>query len=124
MSTILLIEDDVAQLLYIKTLLQHDGHTVIEATEGEEAIRLFKKNSVDVVLTDIFMPGKEGLATIMELRELAPATRIIAMTAGSRALPDALDIAVELGADFTLKKPLDKAQLNQAIGAALATVLG
>jgi CheY-like chemotaxis protein len=123
MSIVLVIEDDVDQRRYIAAMLTNSGHDVIEAGDGEEGIQLFKSNPIDLVLTDIFMPRKEGLSTIMELKELSPETKIIAMTAGSRSLADALDIAMELGADIVLKKPLEIESLNDALKEATSKVL-
>ena len=106
MSSILLIEDSKFQLLYIKDMLNKLGHRVIEACDGEQGIKLFTENTIDLVMTDIFMPRKEGLSTIIELKEMSPRLKIIAFSAGSNAMRNALEIAAEFGADAVMKKPL------------------
>ena len=107
MSTILLIEDSEFQRLYIKDMLNKLGHRVIEACDGEQGIKLFTEDTIDLVMTDIFMPRKEGLSTIIELKEMSPRLKIIAMSAGSKAMHNALEIAAEFGADTVMKKPLE-----------------
>lgn len=123
MSTILLIEDDKDQLLYIAAKLESIGHEVVKAVDGDQGLRLFAQKTIDLVITDIFMPEKEGLSTIMELKELSPDTKVIAMTAGRPSFGDVLDIASELGADFVLKKPIDMDELNKALRNALSEIL-
>ena len=107
MTTILLIEDSEYQRLYIKAMLNSMGFHVIEACDGEQAIKLFDKTTIDLVMTDIFMPEKEGLSTIMELKELSSNLKIIAMSSGNKALPNALDLATEFGADVCIRKPFE-----------------
>lgn len=123
MSTILLIEDDEDQRLYIAAMLKSLGHQVVEAVDGDHGLQLFGQHRVDLVITDIFMPEKEGLSTIIELKELSPETKIIAMTAGRRSFDNVLDIACEFGADLVLKKPIDMDALNKALHKALTEIL-
>ena len=121
MATILLIEDSESQRLYIKAMLNSLGFSVVEAGDGEQAIKLFRKNPTDLVLTDIFMPQKEGLSTIMELKEISPGLKIIAMSSGSRALPDALEMAADFGADVCIEKPLEVSVLSDNLTRLLHT---
>lgn len=87
------------------------------ATNGREALARLNQEPCDVVVTDIFMPEKEGLETIMELRRDYPATKIIAMSGGGQKgrLLRALDIATKLGAHCTLQKPFDSEQMITAL---------
>lgn len=88
-------------------MLNRLDHRVIEACDGEQGIKLFIENTIDLVMTDIFMPKKEGLSTIIELKEMSPRLKIIAFSAGSKAMHNALEIATEFGADAVMKKPLE-----------------
>ena len=115
MSNILVIEDSDAQRLYLKAMLNRLGHHVIEACDGEQGIKLFNKSTVDLVITDIFMPEKEGLSTIMDLKEISPRLKIIAMSAGSNVMHNALDIAEEFGADASIKKPFGIYELKDIL---------
>lgn len=114
-STILVIEDSETQRLYLKAMLNRLGHQVIEACNGKQGIKLFDKDTIDLVMTDIFMPEKEGLSTIMELKEMSPRLKIIAMSAGSRAMHNAFEIAVEFGADACYEKPFEMGLLKDML---------
>ena len=87
------------------------------AANGNEALQSLSKTPCDVVVTDIFMPEKEGLETIMEMHRNFPATKIIAMSGGGRKgkLMQALDIAEKLGAHRILQKPFSTQQLIAAV---------
>jgi CheY-like chemotaxis protein len=115
-----LVVDDVELLRRsIEVVLKRAGCEVLQAADGQAAVALLRTTAVDAVLTDIIMPGKEGIETIMELREAFPALRIVAMSGGGlgRAC-DVLEVAKTLGADRILRKPFTPAQLLDAIGVA------
>lgn len=97
------------------------GHTVAPARDGSEALRLFRvMPSVELVLTDLVMPEKEGIETIRELRALKPDVKILAMTGGNPSdAKDYLKMARLMGAAQTLKKPFSQEELVAAIAAAL-----
>jgi DNA-binding response OmpR family regulator len=89
---------------------------VTEAPDGEEGVRAAHERAADLVVTDIIMPDKEGLATIMELRREFPDTKIIAMSAGgARFTIDFLPMAKALGAHETLTKPFMPQDLLAAV---------
>ena len=87
------------------------------ATNGREALQSLTTEPCDVVVTDIFMPEKEGLETIMEVRRDFPTTKIIAISGGGQKgrLVRALDIAEKLGAHDTLQKPFSSQQMITAV---------
>jgi CheY-like chemotaxis protein len=93
------------------------------ATNGREALQILNQEHCDVVVTDIFMPEKEGLETIMELRRDHPTTKIIAISGGGQKgrLLRALDIATKLGAHCTLQKPFDSEQMITALRGVMQT---
>ena len=113
MQGILIVEDDAELRDIIKTALVRHKFTVIEATNGKEAIAYFKPLVTDIVITNIIMPEEDGLAVIRKLKELKPELKMIAMSGGGKASPrNYLDIAKMFGADATLAKPF---QINDLI---------
>jgi CheY-like chemotaxis protein len=114
MARILIIDDDDTVRLSLKMLLEDAEYEVVEADDGEAGLECMRENPADLVISDIFMPKKEGIETIDELRREFPHVRIIAISGGGRMDPDAyLDIARRVGADASLFKPFDmKVLLN------------
>ena len=103
---ILLIEDDARLRTTLAELLRHAGFEVIEAEEGGQGIALFAEKAADLVITDLIMPGKEGMETILELRQAHPQIKILAMSGGGRLrAAEYLPIAAAAGADQTIEKP-------------------
>lgn len=84
MASVVAVDDDTSALLTIEAILQQAGHQVAFATDGRLGIRTFKEVNPALAIIDILMPNQEGLQTIIELRALAPALPIIAMSVGSR----------------------------------------
>ena len=108
MARILVIDDDDAIRFSLKLALEDADHQVEDAANGVEGMTRFRTNPADLVITDIFMPEKEGLETIDEIKRSYPQTKIIAMSGGGRMNPeDYLEIAKRVGADRSLFKPFD-----------------
>lgn len=122
MANILLIEDDDDLRLTISRLFRLHGHTVFDASDGEKGSLLYKNTFIDLVITDIFMPEKEGLATILELKQRDPDVKVIAISGGGRdGNIQYLEIAKVFGADRTFEKPVDSHVLLEAISQLLET---
>lgn len=116
MIKILVIEDDNAFRQVLVTMLARAGYEVIQAENGNEALRQCQNVQPDLVLTDIIMPDKEGLETIQELLGLAPNMKIIAMSGGGKFGPNNyLPLAEKLGAKRTLQKPFMRDELLSTI---------
>lgn len=115
--TRILIADDNAQLrAALRTVLEEEGFEVVEAKDGDEALRLFREKPAEVVLCDVFMPGKDGLEAIQEFRRGWPDLKIIAVSGGAFAGEvDLLTVAKHLGAAEILYKPFKAADLLAAI---------
>lgn len=120
MARILLIDDDDALRGVIAQSLEHAGHTVVQAADGRQGVDLFHATSIDLVLTDLVMPGKEGVETIIELHQKKPSLPIIAMSGGMPRSNMYLEIAAKLGARRTLAKPFMPQELLAAINDTLA----
>jgi DNA-binding response OmpR family regulator len=114
MAGILIVEDTAAVRGLFRTILEQAGHTVREASTGSEGIKLFRETSVDLVITDIYMPDGDGLEVITKLRQEPRASKIIA-TSGRLGRDEMLSAAQVLGADMTLPKPVTMAELLTAV---------
>lgn len=116
MYRILLIDDDNDVRTMLRQMLTHFGHTVIEARNGREGLELFPHANVDLVITDIVMPEKEGLEVLMDLRLRKPPVKIIAISGGGRqSSRDYLHAAKLMGAGRVLAKPFSSEALITAI---------
>jgi len=117
MARILLIDDDKAVRTMLRLTLAHFGHTVFEARNGKEGLELFKPANVDLVITDIVMPEKEGLEVLMDLRDKqVPPVKVIAISGGGRlSAADNLHLARLLGAAKVLAKPFSNEVLIAAV---------
>ena len=116
MASILVIEDDEMVRELLQEILTRAGYDVTEASDGEVGIRLYRKKQPDVVITDLIMPNKEGIETIMELRRDFPDVKIIAIAGGGHASPTRyLKMAEQLGAQRTLAKPFLPKQILDAV---------
>jgi CheY-like chemotaxis protein len=116
MSRIVVVDDDLKVLRAVAAYLRGLGHDVRTAANGLEATAALSETPADLVVTDINMPGMDGIEIITSLRDAASATPIIAMSGGG--LFDGamlLDSAEALGADRTLEKPFDLEDLRRAV---------
>ncbi|HEX3730882.1 MAG TPA: response regulator [Opitutaceae bacterium] len=120
MARILVIEDDEKMREALVQTLLKLGHEVAQEPNGRAGLARAAHWLPELVITDLIMPEKEGLETIVELRSGNPEIRIIAMSGGGRlSNSDFLNIALKLGAQGTLAKPFTREELREAIGAAL-----
>jgi CheY-like chemotaxis protein len=116
MPLILVIDDDDQVRGLLKDMLERAGYEVLEAQDGNIGLQLFRAHSVDITITDILMPEKEGLETIMDIRKESPHAKIIAISGGAKVGPFAyLKLAERFGAQRVFSKPLKMATLLQAV---------
>jgi CheY-like chemotaxis protein len=118
---ILLIDDDDAFRSMLKDMLERAGYAVISAANGKEGIDRYRESPTDLVITDIIMPEKEGIETIIDLQKDFPDVRIIAISGGGRMKSDALlQIAACLSnVKDSLNKPFSKEEILRSIEDAL-----
>lgn len=121
MARILVVDDEEVVRSLLKTILKHDGHEVVEAGDGTEAVEIHKNEPADLVMVDLVMPRKHGLDTILEMREHHPETRFIVMTGALPSLLDSENMATMLGDALTLAKPMTPPDLLRAVHKALAS---
>jgi CheY-like chemotaxis protein len=113
--TILVIDDDDTLRSFLRAVLEGAGYAVSEASDGAAGLALFQAARPDLVLCDVYMPGRDGLATVPELKKLGPDVPVIVMSGGSLTFGDYLKVARQLGASDALDKPFRQDQLLQAI---------
>jgi len=125
MAVILVIDDAATVRQLMRRVLAEAEHTVIEAPDGEVGLSLFAAQRPALVITDLFMPNREGIETIQEMRRLSPDAKIIAMSAsGSASGKLYLGAAKKLGADAVLPKPFKPADLLDAVDRVLSGAAG
>jgi CheY-like chemotaxis protein len=117
---ILVIEDDSQFRSMLCQMLSKAGYKAIDASNGKEGLELFRRKAPDLVITDLIMPEKEGLETIIELRRDAPHVKIIAISGGGMASPeDYLVLARKLGVQSVMAKPFSREEILEEIQRAL-----
>lgn len=122
MAEIVIADADKTARAHLRQILEAEGHNVREAGNGHDAEQLDASSPVDILIVDIVMPKQDGFETIRGFRERNRQARIIATFAGCRMCGiDFLPMALKLGADTTLLKPVDPEKLLTALGAAPAS---
>ena len=116
MANILIAEDNRTDRLLLSTILKEAGHELFFASSGEQAMKVYLRNQIDVVVTDIQMPHGDGLELITALKGLDREASIIAV---SGLGPGKLQSAQEEGARSILAKPIDRDTLLEALDEAL-----
>ena len=119
MPRILVIDDDEHLLSTIGHALTTSGHTVVTANNGVRGEMLFRATPFDLIITDLVMPEREGLETIIVLRREFPHIPVIAITGLAKNSALYLGIARRLGARHVLEKPFS----HQALLDAVASVI-
>jgi CheY-like chemotaxis protein len=82
LTTVLVIDDNEDIRALLRRVLEREGYSVSEASDGMAGTRLYRSQPADVIITDIVMPDQEGIQTIMELLRDFPAAKIIAISGG------------------------------------------
>jgi len=111
---VLVIDDDAELRSTLGETLTAAGYTVLLAADGDEAAPYFENIPPDVVVTDIFMPNKDGLDVIVDLRKAFPWVRVIAMS-GNPSKENLLHTASLIGAVETIAKPFLPNRLLTAV---------
>jgi DNA-binding NtrC family response regulator len=117
--TVLVVDDESAMREYVRFFLEKKGLLVFEANDGNDAIALAMAHPPDLIITDLVMPGKEGIETIRDIKSRFPLCGIIAMSGAINA-ETYLSMAQCLGAHTVLQKPFEREALETAVEEALA----
>ncbi len=117
---ILLVDDEEPFRTVIRRVLVNAGYEVVEAADGLEGIQRFYEKPADLIITDIIMPEKEGIETILELKSTHPELKLIAMSGGGWYGTDIdFNMARKLGAR-TLDKPFALKELLEMVAELLS----
>ncbi|MGA1843710.1 MAG: response regulator [bacterium] len=113
MAKILIIEDMFEIRMMIRSFLERKGHAVTDAQNGDEALERLSSDNPEVIITDLLMPGKDGLGTIKELRNKGLKTPIIIVTGYEE--PISQEDAKQYGITKILMKPFSSDELVKAV---------
>jgi CheY-like chemotaxis protein len=118
MANILVVDDEPSLLQFVVMILTQNGHTIISATNGIEALMVYSsyRSEVHLVLTDVLMPGMNGIELAERLRALHPAVKIVLM---SGFVPDDIKVPKDLQ---LITKPFLPDQLVAAVEQTLAAM--
>lgn len=112
MKRILIVDDNVLMRKLIINLFNRDEVCVDEASDGKEGLDMMEREHYDLVITDLIMPGMEGIEMIRHTRRIHPLTKIIAISGGK---PFYLYMAKRLGIQGIFTKPLEKTKFLKAV---------
>jgi DNA-binding NtrC family response regulator len=117
---IMVVDDDAGIRRSLHTLLSRAGYEVVQAVDGSEAVRLWRESRADLVITDLHMPNKDGIQTIVELLTHSPGVPIIAMSGGGQTKRlDLLGNLTLLGTVLTIEKPFTLGEMMSVVSRAL-----
>ncbi len=116
MARILVIDDEKPIREMLTDILEEEGHEVTCAKDGIEGIAQYRETLHDLIITDVFMPEKSGLETILDLKDEFPQIKIIAMTGwDAKDDLDVLAMTEDWGADGVLSKPFKAQEVTSKI---------
>jgi DNA-binding NtrC family response regulator len=120
MARILVVDDEDSIRMLLSQSLEKQQHEIFDAADGDRALEILSEQEIDVVITDIVMPNREGLETIQDIRANWPDVKIIAISGGGRVgKTNYLELAEKIGATVVLKKPFSLDQLQGAVSTIL-----
>ena len=116
---ILVVDDEPSMLRYLQTVLELDSYRVSTASNGLEAVEKVQRDTPDLVLLDMVMPGADGLETLQRIREARPSTKVVMLS----CVRDTRKVAqaMRLGAQDYLSKPVQKEEMDEVLASAWRT---
>ena len=116
MAAILIVDDDDLTRIVVKRILEIDHHTIFQAANGQEALQVVSTSPVDLLITDILMPERDGLDVVAQVRGTHPWVKVLAYSGGGSLRDfDVLTYAKEAGAHAALQKPFSVSDLLSAV---------
>lgn len=122
MAHILLVEDSPEVSMTVREILATAGHTIDEAPSGREALKLLAGRKFDLIVTDIWMPGMDGIALLKEIRGARNDIPVIVISGGAPNAPltYTAPLAATFGANLVIYKPFEKSELLKAVDTVLS----
>ena len=122
MARILVIDDQESIRRIVRRALEQDGHQVMDASDGEMGMQVLARHGADVVITDIFMPGQDGILTLRQIRKQFPGLKVIVISGGdSTGMMDLRKDAELLGAVTSLSKPFTTQEIVDVVRGVLGS---
>ena|SRR5579859_7236731 len=115
---LLVVDDDEDIRELVARILRKEGYQVQTAGDGEEAMALIQREPIDLVVSDVNMPGMDGLSLLKMVKAIAGEIPVVLVTAGGSL--DAGMHAIDYGALSYLSKPVDAADLKRVVAYGLA----
>jgi two-component system cell cycle response regulator DivK len=112
---ILVVEDNPKNLKLVRDVLQYSGFEVIEATSGEEGVRLAKESEPDLILMDLQLPGIDGTEALRQIREINPARQVPVVAVTAFAMNEDRERTFESGFNGYMEKPISVRSLPQQV---------
>jgi CheY-like chemotaxis protein len=115
MKTVLIADDKATSRELVRTVLEKSGYTVVEASDGIEALRSARESKPDLIILDLHMPNLDGFGVVREIRldpELA-STPVMALTAS--AMQGDRDLALSAGFTSYIAKPIQLSLLRKEV---------
>lgn len=110
MKSVMIVDDETAMREILKIMLKE--YKVLEASNGREAVEIYKKEKPEIVLMDIMMPVMSGIDAVKEIKKINPNVKIVAITAYASSKGEK---ALEAGVDLILKKPFTRKEVVRVI---------
>ncbi len=117
MARILVADDELITLRGLERVLRREGHEVVTAENGEEALKILKERKVDILVTDIKLPGIDGLKLLKWVKQHLPDIKVIMIT-GYSSIKGAVE-AMKRGASDYIAKPFSLEEIKASIKAVL-----
>ena len=114
-ARILVVEDNPTNLKLVRDVLTHSGYEVIEATTGEDGVRLAGEAGPDLILMDLQLPGIDGAEALRRIRDTGPRPDVPVIAVTAFAMDDDRTRAFESGFDGFVEKPLSMRRLRQQV---------
>jgi CheY-like chemotaxis protein len=117
MPSILLVDDEPDFCAALRDILESVGFEVLYAPNVGAALGVLEKVVPDLILTDVMMPGQDGLSFVRQVRSRADWSKIKTIVVSAKGMPEDIDAARRAGADAYLTKPFTARDLREAVGA-------
>ena len=115
MSTILIVEDNEKNMKLVRDILQHQGHTTLEAVTGRGGVDLAVTGRPDLILMDIQLPDIDGIQALCEIRAVPALDTVPVVAVSASVMPDEHQKIVSSGFDAFVTKPINLKQFRETV---------
>ena len=115
MSRILIVEDNEKNMKLVRDILQHQGHTTLEAVTGADGVRLALERRPDMVLLDIQLPDIDGIAVLRQIRAEPALDAMPVLAVSASVMPDEQQKIIASGFDAFITKPIELKRFRETV---------